>query len=187
MMNKQIKQMVRIFVIVFITATFAAGALAVANIEVDDHCGKALIPITVTIADNVGSCDVMLKYDPKVAKVVGVRDGDMDFTTPDTTRRGEGIVRVAAHQKPDSEGMYGTFVIAIVVIDVNSGGRYAECPLEIIVTEFREHTPVAKPMVYSTSGGKYTTECLMVPGFLGVFAIAIILAAAYMIERRRRR
>lgn len=124
-----------------------------ATIGIGDGSGYVTIPITVSGAADVGSCDVNLTYDPSIVTVASIGNGDMDNTFTNIEHADEGWVRVGAYQA-NTPGIVGDFTLANVTF--SSVASSGSCPLVITVVTFKDATPAGKPMCYNVSNGTYT-------------------------------
>lgn len=127
----------------------------VAEISIGDGVGFVTIPIVVNNATNVGAVDVTLKYDTSVVNVVGVIDGDMDITIPNTNYTNSGWIRVGAFQGI-SGGIDGQFTIASVVFE--PVGNISSCQLEIVVNTLYDATHNTNAISYTISNGMYDSS-----------------------------
>ena len=123
-----------------------------AIISISDGIGTTTIPIKISNADNVGSVDVTLTYDPGVTRVVGIHNGNMDCTYTNLEHVDEGWIRVGAIQG-DNLGLSGNFTL--LNVDFEPVGSNVECELVISVTTFKDCTPDCNPLVYTVVNGTY--------------------------------
>lgn len=146
----------QILVVLTLLCVMTVPAIAVpesAVIGIGDGSGTVTIPITVTNAENVGSMDLMLKYDPTIVNVTSVANGDMDNTITNLENTANGWIHIVAYQA-GSDVLSGTFILAN--IDFEAVGSSGSCPLEISVTTFKDATPAGNVMPYTVSNGTYT-------------------------------
>lgn len=150
-MNKTIT----ILMTLCIMATFPMiiSADNTAEIGIGSGYGQVTIPIAVIDGSNVGSIDVTLSFDPTIATITDITNGDMDSMFSNVENIDDGYIRIGAYQT-NNPGLDGTFIIAdISFISVASSGS---CPLGITVTTFKDSTPAGNPMLYSIVNGTYT-------------------------------
>lgn len=145
----------QILVVLTLLCVMTLPAMALSEsavIDIGDGSGIVTIPITVTNAENVGSMDLTLRYDPAIVNVTSVANGDMGSTVTNLENTADGWVRIVAYQTGD--GLNGAFILANVSFEpVGSSGS---CPLEISVTTFDEATPAGNAMPYTVRNGTYT-------------------------------
>jgi len=125
-----------------------------ATIAIGDAAGTVTIPITISDAVDVGSCDITLSFDPTVVRVVEVSDGAMDCTYSNTEHLDEGWIRIGAVQG-DNPGMTGEYTLLNITLEPVGTGD--SCALDLSVTTFKDATPDCTPMSYEISSGVYTT------------------------------
>ena len=145
------KQLLIIFAMMMVFTVNASAECA--TIGIGDGSGYVTIPITVSGAADVGSCDVNLTYDSSIVTVTSIGDGDMDNTFTNIEHADEGWVRVGAYQA-NTPGIVGDFILANVTF--SSVATSGTCPLTITVVTFKDATPAGKPMCYNVSNGTYT-------------------------------
>lgn len=126
-----------------------------ATIAIGDGVGTTSLPITVSDADGVGSCDVTLYFDPTIVTVTGISAGAMDCTFTNLEHVDEGWIRIGAHQG-DNAGLMGEFTL--VTVDLAPVGTNQKCSLNMSVTTFKDSTPTGNPMNYTVSNGTYTSS-----------------------------
>jgi len=136
------------------TVTRSVSTTNKSQISIADGSGDATLPIIVSNASNVGSVDVTLKFDPTAVTVTGVSDGDMDCTYTNLEHVSEGWIRVGAIQG-DNQGLSGQFTL--LNVDFESVSSDSTCPLEILVTTFKDATPECAKLEHTTSNGTYTS------------------------------
>lgn len=125
-----------------------------ARVAIGDGVGVVTIPIMIYDAENVGSVDVTLSYNPKIANITGVSGGDLDYIYTNLNYSAEGWIRVGAFQA-ENPGLSGQ--ITLLEVNFAPGSVYSECALEVTVTSLEDATTDCNPIPYATSNGKYVS------------------------------
>ena len=169
--------MIKNFIVtILILMTLSIPAGAESNISIGNCCGHDVVPIVVSNANNVGSCDIKIRYDPSIVTVESVGNGDMDLTIANTEYVDDGWVRIVGCQI-NSNGLDGTFTIANVELSPLNDDNW--CLLNISVETLKDCTPESNSLDYVVSGGKYDSRCDDTSGFTGMVAVFVVLAMAY--------
>jgi len=144
------------FVIIVALIVFTPLVSANAVIGVADGRGTTTIPITVSNSSNVGAMDVYLNFNPRVMRVGGVSNGDMDSMVANTQGVSKGVVHVIAYQTMN-DGISDIFDVArLSVYPVGVEGT--TCDLCIGVRTFKDASRACSAMDYTVCNGTYTAH-----------------------------
>jgi len=167
-----------------VSLTSAAGL----TVSVSDETGAkgdiARVPIILEAASDVGSMDIVLKYDADVLRAVAVEGAELGknaFIEANTAREGEVIIALA-----DSSGINGDGAVATISFEViGDVGSTSPLTLETVSVNNVELVDV----ITTTESGTFsvTEEGAPKPGDASTVIIAItaIIIALFVINRRK--
>jgi len=141
------------------------------------------VPIILEGATDVGSMDMVLKYDPDVLRAVAVEAGKLGknaLIEANTAREGEVIIALA-----DSSGINGDGAAAIISFEVlEDTGSTSPLTLETVSVS---NTELVEVITTTESGTFSVTEegALVGDASVVILTIAAIIIALFIIRRRK--
>lgn len=122
-----------VFVIAFFSlSVLMAGVVTAAQVQVSvsdttGNSGEVVdIPVTVSDANNIGSIDLVITYDPTILQVDSVSKGDLNNGMISSNTETDGILSLAI---ADQSGIDGDGEIAIISFSVI--GQTGSSPLQV--------------------------------------------------------
>jgi hypothetical protein len=145
--------------------------------------GTSKVPITLAGASDIGSMDIVLKYDTDILNAISVENGELgknSFVEANTAKGGEVVIALAT-----SSGINGDGTAAIISFEVKGDvGSKSDLILDKVVVNdinLAEVTATAK------NGMLRVTEVAPMAGGTGtaVLALAAITVAILLIRRKK--
>ena len=104
---------------IFLSTLSVASALTVKVSDATGAVGEAVdVPIVVENAQNLGSMDIVVAFDPEILKVKSVGKGELNKGLL-TSNTGEGVVAISL---ADSKGINGNGAVAVITFEVLKAG-----------------------------------------------------------------
>ena len=188
MKMKKIKMLVVVLFLMLAFAFVGEAAAAVTTVSVADSSGangdKVKVPINVVDASNLAAMDISLTYDSSVLKGIEADSGALAtnaLVESNEIEAGRMLISFA-----DTSGISGDGAILEVTFEVvGDFGASTQMGIEAVgydVDLLDVPLETASGTFRVVEKGKAGTP---VPGFEAVFAIAGLLAVAYLLRRRR--
>ena len=162
----------------------SAGSLTVSVSDTTGAKNSTVdVPIILEGATDVGSMDMVLKYDPDVLRAVAVEAGKLGknaFVEANTAREGEVIIALA-----DSSGINGDGAVATISFEV-TGDVGSTSPLTLEKVSVSDVDMVE--IITTTESGTFSvTEegALVGDASAVIMVIAAIIIALFVIRRRK--
>ena len=180
--------MKKMLVLVGLLCIVGLASAAGLTVSVSDTTGApgdtAEVPINLEGASDVGSMDIVLKYDAEVLRAVAVEAGKLGknaFIEANTAREGEVIIALA-----DSSGINGDGTVATISFEV-TGDVGSTSPLTL--EEVSVNNVELVEVITTTESGTFsvTEEGAPKPGDAStvILVIAAIIIALFVIRRRK--
>ncbi len=180
--------MKKILVLVGVLCLVSLVSAAGLTVSVSDTTGAkdstVEVPVNLGGASDVGSMDVVLKYDPGVLRAVAVEAGALGknaFIEANTAREGEVIIAMA-----DSSGINGDGAVATISFDV-TGDVGSTSPLTLETVSVHNIELVEVVTTSNSATLSVTSEATPTTGGANtaILAITAIIIALFLIRRRK--
>ncbi|MCW7076193.1 MAG: PGF-pre-PGF domain-containing protein [Candidatus Syntrophoarchaeum sp.] len=111
------------------------------------------LPVRIMDAEKIGSCDLILTFNPSSFIVTDITAGDFDTTIWNLETADSGQVRIGGFQTT-SDGLDGEVLVATIVFE-----RVGEdsTPINIQVKTLKDATPACNPIPYTIENGRLFT------------------------------
>ncbi len=163
---------------IFLSTLSVASALTVKVSDATGAVGEAVdVPIVVENAQNLGSMDIVVAFDPEILKVKSVGKGELNKGLL-TSNTGEGVVAISL---ADSKGINGNGAVAVITFEVLKAGTSDLAIQTVKAYDVNTHVDIK----VETQNGKFTAKeggGKSTPGF-EVFAAIAGLGIAFAIRR----
>lgn len=180
------KIMILVGLLSFISLAMAAGLTVSVSDSTGANGSTSKVPVNLEGASDIGSMDIVLKYDATVLKAVSAEAGELGknaFIEANTAKEGEVKIALA-----DSSGINGDGTVATISFEViGEIGSTSPLTLETVSV----HSIELVEIVTAENSGTFTvTEETSLFGFASVFALAIIaiitiIAALFIIKKKK--
>ncbi len=159
--------------LILLSTLSVASALVVKIPDASGAVGEAVdVPVVVEGAENLGSMDIVVAFDPAVLKVKSVGKGELNKGLL-TSNTGEGVVAISL---ADSKGINGNGAVAVITFEVLKTGSSDLVIQAVKAYDVNTHVDIK----VDTQNGKFTAKeggGKSTPGFEVVAAIAGVSVA----------
>lgn len=179
--------MKKMLVLVGLLCIVGLASAAGLTVSVSDTTGApgdtAEVPINLEGASDVGSMDIVLKYDAEVLRAVAVEAGKLGknaFIEANTAREGEVIIALA-----DSSGINGDGTVATISFEV-TGDVGSTSPLTL--EEVSVNNVELVEVITTTESGTFKVAeegALVGDASTVIMVIAAIIIVLFVIRRRK--
>ncbi len=165
--------------LILLSTLSVASALTVKVSDASGAVGDAVdVPVIVENAQNLGSMDIVITFDPQILKVKSVGKGELNKGLL-TSNTGEGVVAISL---ADSKGINGNGNIAVITFEVLKAGTSDLVIQSVKAYDVNTHTDIQ----VETQNGKFTAKeggGKSTPGFEAFAAIAALAAAGWRLRK----
>ncbi|VUT27877.1 MAG: hypothetical protein SYNGOMJ08_00429 [Candidatus Syntrophoarchaeum sp. GoM_oil] len=137
----------------FIAPLAAAGEcrVVVEDQRVTSHTVN--LPVKIVDCENIGSCDLILTFNPSSFRVSEITEGDFDTTLWNRDDANAGRVRIGGFQTT-SDGLDGDILVATISFShIDEGSS----PITLEVLTLKDATPACKEISYTIVNGRLFT------------------------------
>jgi len=176
-----------LFVLFFVLAFTGVSSALTLKISDVQGSGDIEIPVLIENAQNVGSMDIVVTYDPEVIKVKSVSKGDLVKGLMSVNTDNEGIIAIGI---ADSKGISGSGTLATIVFESVKEGESELVINKATAYDVETHVDIAvekkngKVTVLSQKSEKSEESAKGTPGFEIIYLIAAISLVSLLRKRR---
>ncbi len=137
----------------FIAPVASAGECRVVVEDLKVSSDTVNLPVRIVDGANIGSCDLILTFNPSSFLVSEITEGDFDTTLWNVDDAGTGRVRIGGFQTT-SEGLDGDILVATITFNhIDEGSS----PITLEVLTLKDATPACKELSYTIVNGRLFT------------------------------